>query len=136
MHSPPNGGLVFGIRRLGTPLPRPRPFASICTGAAFGAAGQRCMALSAAVFVGEAKEWLPDLVEKAKTLKLGEGTTPGVDMGPLITVEAKKRAEALIGSAEQDGCGLPLDGRGYTVPGFESGCASLLLSAMSSAQLL
>jgi malonate-semialdehyde dehydrogenase (acetylating)/methylmalonate-semialdehyde dehydrogenase len=90
-------------------------------GAAFGAAGQRCMALSAAVFVGEAKEWLPDLVEKAKTLKLGEGTTPGVDMGPLITVEAKKRAEALIGSAEQDGCGLPLDGRGYTVPGFESG---------------
>jgi len=42
-------------------------------GAAFGAAGQRCMALSTAVFVGEAKEWLPDLVARAKKLKLNAG---------------------------------------------------------------
>lgn len=41
--------------------------------AAFGAAGQRCMALSTAVFVGEARDWLPDLVEKAKKLHLGPG---------------------------------------------------------------
>lgn len=42
-------------------------------GAAFGAAGQRCMALSTAIFVGEAKEWIPDLVEKAKKLRVNAG---------------------------------------------------------------
>ena len=42
-------------------------------GAAFGAAGQRCMALSTAVFVGKAKEWIPEIVEKAKTLKVNAG---------------------------------------------------------------
>lgn len=42
-------------------------------GAAFGAAGQRCMALSTAVFVGEAKEWIPEIVERAKTLKVHAG---------------------------------------------------------------
>ena len=43
-------------------------------GAAFGAAGQRCMALTTAIFVGESKEWIPDLVAKAKELKVNEGT--------------------------------------------------------------
>ena len=42
-------------------------------GAAFGAAGQRCMALSTAVFVGETKEWIPEIVKKAKTLKINAG---------------------------------------------------------------
>lgn len=52
------------------------------TGAAFGAAGQRCMALTTAVFVGEAKNWIPDLIEKAKKLKVNAGHEPGTDIGP------------------------------------------------------
>jgi malonate-semialdehyde dehydrogenase (acetylating) / methylmalonate-semialdehyde dehydrogenase len=54
-------------------------------GAAFGAAGQRCMALSTAVFVGEAKSWLPELVERAKKLKVSSGFEPDADLGPMIT---------------------------------------------------
>lgn len=50
-------------------------------GAAFGAAGQRCMALSTAVFVGEANEWIPDLVKRAKNLKVNAGHVPGTDLG-------------------------------------------------------
>lgn len=45
-------------------------------GAAFGAAGQRCMALSTAILVGEARSWLPELVERAKALRVNAGTTP------------------------------------------------------------
>jgi malonate-semialdehyde dehydrogenase (acetylating)/methylmalonate-semialdehyde dehydrogenase len=52
--------------------------------AAFGASGQRCMALTCAVFVGESQQWIPELVEKAKNLKVGAGSDAGVDVGPLI----------------------------------------------------
>ncbi|KAJ1546059.1 Methylmalonate-semialdehyde dehydrogenase [acylating] mitochondrial [Cladochytrium tenue] len=58
-------------------------------GAAFGAAGQRCMALSVAVFVGEAKEWIPDLVERAKKLVVAGGFEKDADVGPLITPQPK-----------------------------------------------
>ena len=51
-------------------------------GAAFGAAGQRCMAASTLVLVGEARNWVQDLVEKAKTLKVSAGTVAGTDVGP------------------------------------------------------
>jgi malonate-semialdehyde dehydrogenase (acetylating)/methylmalonate-semialdehyde dehydrogenase len=51
-------------------------------GAAFGAAGQRCMALTTAVFVGETKNWIPELIEKAKKLKVNAGHEPGTDIGP------------------------------------------------------
>ena len=54
-------------------------------GAAFGAAGQRCMALSTAVLVGEAREWLPDLVSMARKLKVNAGHEPGTDVGPMIS---------------------------------------------------
>ena len=54
-------------------------------GAAFGAAGQRCMALSTAVFVGEARKWLPELVERAKKLKVSSGFEADADLGPMIT---------------------------------------------------
>ena len=60
-------------------------------GAAFGAAGQRCMALSVVVFVGESKEWIEDVVEEAKMYKVGSGFDEDVQVGPLITPEAKKR---------------------------------------------
>ena len=51
-------------------------------GAAFGAAGQRCMALTTAVFVGETQEWIPELVEKCRKLKVGAGHLPDTDIGP------------------------------------------------------
>jgi malonate-semialdehyde dehydrogenase (acetylating)/methylmalonate-semialdehyde dehydrogenase len=90
-------------------------------GAAFGAAGQRCMALSTAVFVGDAKKWIPELVEKAKKLKLNAGDQPGADIGPLISPAAKERVERLIESGVKEGAKIVLDGRNVTVPGYEKG---------------
>ncbi|CAK1543114.1 unnamed protein product [Leptosia nina] len=90
-------------------------------GAAFGAAGQRCMALSTAVFVGEAKEWIPDLVERAKALKVNAGHVPGTDVGPVISVRAKERIHNLVDSGVKEGAKLVLDGRGIKVSGFEKG---------------
>jgi len=90
-------------------------------GAAFGAAGQRCMALSTAVFVGEAKEWICDLKARAEKLVVNEGTQPGCDIGPVISPQAKERIECLIQSAVDEGATLLLDGRCCTVPGYENG---------------
>ncbi|PZC73100.1 hypothetical protein B5X24_HaOG210014 [Helicoverpa armigera] len=90
-------------------------------GAAFGAAGQRCMALSVAVFVGQSKEWIPDLVERAKGLKVNAGHVPDTDVGPLISVKAKERVIRLVESGVKEGAKLVLDGRGVKVPGFEKG---------------
>lgn len=97
-------------------------------GAAFGAAGQRCMALSTAVFVGDAKKWIPELVERAQKLKVTSGFAPDgneflieADLGPLISQDALKRAERLILSAKEEGATILLDGRGYKPEGFESG---------------
>lgn len=90
-------------------------------GAAFGAAGQRCMALSTALFVGDSKDWVHDICVKAKTLKVGAGMDKGTDINPLITPAAKARVEELITSAEQEGAQILLDGRNCTVPGYENG---------------
>lgn len=90
-------------------------------GAAFGAAGQRCMAASTAVLVGEAKNWIPDLVAKARALKVNAGTEAGTDVGPLISCAARERVEGLIASGVNEGAKLELDGRGPQVPGFENG---------------
>ena len=90
-------------------------------GAAFGAAGQRCMALSTVVFVGESRKWLPELVERAKKLKVTSGFEADADLGPMISPEAKKRCEDLIQSGVDEGANLLLDGRGLTVKGFEKG---------------
>ncbi|KAF7559202.1 hypothetical protein G7046_g4963 [Stylonectria norvegica] len=81
--------------------------------AAFGAAGQRCMALSVLLFVGETKEWLPELVERAKALQVDGGFESGADLGPVVTPQSKSRVEALILSAEKAGATIALDGRGY-----------------------
>ena len=72
-------------------------------GAAFGAAGQRCMALSTAVFVGETRNWIPEIVERAKKLQVNEGLQAGADLGPLISPEAKDRVEHLIQSGVEEG---------------------------------
>ncbi|KAJ5729831.1 Methylmalonate-semialdehyde dehydrogenase [Penicillium malachiteum] len=82
------------------------------TGAAFGAAGQRCMALSTVVMVGETKEWLPEIAERAKALNVNGGFEEGADLGPVISPESKKRIEELIASAEAEGATILLDGRG------------------------
>jgi malonate-semialdehyde dehydrogenase (acetylating)/methylmalonate-semialdehyde dehydrogenase len=90
-------------------------------GAAFGAAGQRCMALSTAVFVGEAQEWIPEIIEKAKTLKVHAGNEKGADLGPLISPEAKQRVHDLVQSGIDEGANLVLDGRDINVEGYEKG---------------
>jgi malonate-semialdehyde dehydrogenase (acetylating)/methylmalonate-semialdehyde dehydrogenase len=90
-------------------------------GASFGASGQRCMAISTAIFVGEAKAWIPELIEKTNSLKLGTGTDPTSDLGPLISKESKARVEHLINSAEKEGATILVDGRGATVEGFPNG---------------
>ncbi|XP_059160310.1 methylmalonate-semialdehyde dehydrogenase [acylating], mitochondrial-like [Physella acuta] len=94
---------------------------SSLVGAAFGAAGQRCMALSTAIFVGEAKHWIPELVERARKLKVTAGTEPDADLGPLISPDAKKRVCDLIQSGVDAGAKLLLDGRNIVVKGYERG---------------
>ncbi|KAH6887408.1 methylmalonate-semialdehyde dehydrogenase, partial [Thelonectria olida] len=88
-------------------------FVKSVAGAAFGAAGQRCMALSTVVFVGETKEWLADLVESAKGLSVNGGFEKDADLGPVITPQSKSRIESLIASAEEEGAKVVLDGRGF-----------------------
>merc|ERR1712216_27878 len=90
-------------------------------GAAFGACGQRGMALSHLVVVGSKDNIIPDIVEAAKNLKVTGGQEPGADFGPLVTKDAKKDVEGVIASAEKDGATIALDGRGFTAKGFEDG---------------
>ncbi|KAF9455076.1 methylmalonate-semialdehyde dehydrogenase [Macrolepiota fuliginosa MF-IS2] len=90
-------------------------------GAAFGAAGQRCMAISVAVLVGEAQNWLPELVEHTQKLKVNGGFEPGADLGPVISPQSKQRILDLIGSAEREGGKITLDGRGIVIPEYLEG---------------
>ncbi|MEG2637779.1 MAG: aldehyde dehydrogenase family protein, partial [Acinetobacter sp.] len=78
-------------------------------GAAFGAAGQRCMALSVAVMVGDSKHWINELVAKAKTLSVNAGHEPNTDIGPVISPRAKARVIDLINSGVEQGAELLLD---------------------------
>ena len=72
-------------------------------GAAFGAAGQRCMALSTAVLVGEANEWVTEIAERAAKLRVSAGHEASSDVPPVISPEAKARINSLITSAEKEG---------------------------------
>ncbi|KAL6515364.1 Methylmalonate-semialdehyde dehydrogenase [acylating], mitochondrial [Orobanche hederae] len=89
--------------------------------AGFGAAGQRCMALSTVVFVGDSKLWEEKLVERAKALKVSSGTDPEADLGPIISKQAKERVCKLVQSGAESGARLLLDGRNIKVPGYEQG---------------
>merc|ERR1712158_208415 len=91
------------------------------TGAAFGAAGQRCMALTTAVMVGDAGNWVDDIAERAKKLKVTAGHEPTADLGPVISPAAKQRIQGLIQSAVDQGASLPLDGRDITVEEYPDG---------------
>jgi len=90
-------------------------------GAGFGAAGQRCMATSVAVLVGDANKWIPDIVEKAKTLKVNGGTEKGADLGPVISKQALARIEGLIEDGVKEGASLELDGRKPRIAGYDRG---------------
>jgi malonate-semialdehyde dehydrogenase (acetylating) / methylmalonate-semialdehyde dehydrogenase len=90
-------------------------------GAGFGAAGQRCMATSVAVLVGEASRWIPDIVEKAKSLKVNAGNEAGADLGPVISKQARSRIESLIEQSATEGARVELDGRNPSIPNYPKG---------------
>jgi malonate-semialdehyde dehydrogenase (acetylating) / methylmalonate-semialdehyde dehydrogenase len=90
-------------------------------GSTFGAAGQRCMATSVTVLVGEAQKWIPEIVAKAKTLKINAGSEKGTDVGPVVSKNAKNRILGLVEEGVKQGAKLELDGRGIKVQGFEKG---------------
>ena len=90
-------------------------------GAAFGAAGQRCMANSVVVLVGQTKQWIPEIVERSKALKVGPGSDRQADVGPLVSAVAKQRVERLIGSGVEQGAKLLLDGRNCKVASHPQG---------------
>ena len=90
-------------------------------GAAFGAAGQRCMALPVIILVGESRNWLPELARKAQGLKVSAGVEPGTDVGPVISRSALERINDLIQQGIDEGAELVLDGRSPEVPGYADG---------------
>src|SRR3954471_13191076 len=94
----------------------------IISDSAFGCAGQRCLAVSVAVTVGEAKKSFRDsITEAASSLKVGNGLDEGVQMGPLITRQSKTRVESLIDSGTREGAKLLLDGRQPRIPDSDNG---------------
>ena len=92
-------------------------------GAGFGSAGERCMAISVAVPVGEktANTLVEALAPRIRALKVGPATDPESEMGPVITAEAKQRIESLIAQGVKEGADLVVDGRGLTLQGYERG---------------
>ncbi|PZS13543.1 MAG: methylmalonate-semialdehyde dehydrogenase (CoA acylating) [Pseudonocardiales bacterium] len=96
--------------------------ASHLVAAAFGSAGERCMAISAAVAVGAAGDAVVEAISaKATTLKVGSGRDAANEMGPVVTRAAKDRIVGLITSGQAQGATLAVDGRGLVVDGFEDG---------------
>jgi malonate-semialdehyde dehydrogenase (acetylating) / methylmalonate-semialdehyde dehydrogenase len=94
----------------------------IISDSAFGCAGQRCLAVSVAVTIGDAQTRFRDAIaESAAKIKVGYGLDEGVQMGPVITQQSKQRVESLIGVGEKQGAKLLLDGRNAQVSKHELG---------------
>jgi len=92
------------------------------TASAFGSAGQRCMAISAAVAVGPAGDALVDVLRrKASRVKVGPGRDADSEMGPVVTREARDRIVGYVDSGQAQGATLVVDGRGLVVDGYEGG---------------
>jgi malonate-semialdehyde dehydrogenase (acetylating) / methylmalonate-semialdehyde dehydrogenase len=90
--------------------------------AAFGSAGERCMAVSVAVAVGDAGDAVVDAVnERARAVKVGSGRDLDSEMGPVVTKQARDRIVGLVDTGESQGAKVTVDGRGYVVPGLEGG---------------
>jgi len=93
-----------------------------CMDSVFGSTGQRCLAGSFLVGVGDAWGPLRDrLLDTAASWKLGDGLDPETDMGPVVSARHKERVNRFIAEGEKDGVKIALDGRGATVPGLEGG---------------
>lgn len=90
-------------------------------GASVGAAGQRCMAISVAVFVGDSKDWIEELAERIGNVKPGLWNDKEAGFGPLISPAAKARVLDMIASGKQQGARCLVDGSATTVQGYESG---------------
>jgi malonate-semialdehyde dehydrogenase (acetylating)/methylmalonate-semialdehyde dehydrogenase len=94
----------------------------IISDSAFGCAGQRCLAVSVAVTVGEAQKVFRDsIADAASKLRVGNGLEDGVQMGPVITSQSKSRIEQLIGTGQQQGAKVLLDGRQTRIQKYETG---------------
>ncbi|HEY1093827.1 MAG TPA: CoA-acylating methylmalonate-semialdehyde dehydrogenase [Glycomyces sp.] len=92
------------------------------TAAAFGSAGQRCMAISVGVAVGEAGDALVEVLKrKAEEVKVGPGDDPTSEMGPVVTAAAKERVTGAVATGEAQGAQVIVDGRDLSVPGHEGG---------------
>ncbi len=92
-------------------------------GAAYGSAGERCMAISVAVPVGQktADTLVKKLIPRVEGLKIGPSTDPGADFGPLVTGEALQRVRNYIDTGVKEGATLAVDGRGFKMQGYEDG---------------
>jgi malonate-semialdehyde dehydrogenase (acetylating)/methylmalonate-semialdehyde dehydrogenase len=94
----------------------------IISDSAFGCAGQRCLAVSVAVTIGEAQKTFRDsIAEAAASLKVGNGLEEGIQMGPVISPQSKSRIESLIDQGEKQGAKVLVDGRNSKVSKHESG---------------
>ncbi len=94
----------------------------IVADSSFGCAGQRCLATSAAITVGEAHSMFSEhITATAEARRIGYGLDPGVEMGPVITPESKQRIETLIGQGVSEGAKVLVDGRSASIPGYERG---------------
>ncbi|MBU3076791.1 CoA-acylating methylmalonate-semialdehyde dehydrogenase [Sphingomonas quercus] len=91
-------------------------------GAAYGSAGERCMAISVAILVGRAADAImPMLVERARQLRIGDGLADGIEMGPIVTEAARGRVTGYIDKGVAEGAILLVDGRGHSVKGAARG---------------
>jgi malonate-semialdehyde dehydrogenase (acetylating)/methylmalonate-semialdehyde dehydrogenase len=96
--------------------------ADAAVSAAYGSAGERCMAISAVVAVGAiGDELVAKIRERAEKIKIGPGNDPTSEMGPLITKVHRDKVASYVEGAAAEGCEVVLDGTGYTVEGFEDG---------------
>jgi malonate-semialdehyde dehydrogenase (acetylating) / methylmalonate-semialdehyde dehydrogenase len=94
----------------------------ILADSAFGCAGQRCLAASVAITVGDARGPLTEqMAAIAQNRKVGYGLDSGVEMGPVISAESKSRIESLIAKGEQEGARVLVDGRNRTISGYDDG---------------
>ena len=94
----------------------------IISDSAFGCAGQRCLAVSVAVTIGEAQKTFRDAIaDAASSLKVGFGLEPGIQMGPVISKDSKRRIESLIATGVSDGAKAIVDGRDAKISSYENG---------------
>lgn len=92
-------------------------------GAAYGSAGERCMAISVAVAVGDqvADQLIAALAPKVRALKIGDGMSPGMEMGPLVSAQHLTKVRGYVDAGVSEGAELVVDGRAHKVPGLEQG---------------